>query len=433
MDEPPRLRCPPMQRRGAVVKDAPVTRRRVLGMASWGVTSWGVAAGSFASRAAGAPSGASEGEAGGASLEAPSGAPVVLKVMDAAGSLRQTQPAFEAYRRAKPDAVSRLLFAEAPAAKLPGRLKAQQEAGGVEFDLVLAGPTLLSAGTEQELWLPLLPEHARRLPDLRDVLSRPAWAMQDFARGQGVVVSYCPSGPLLQYMPERVGPVPTTAEELLAWARAHPKRFVYAHPARSDAGRSFLLGLPYLLGDADPKDPERGWDKTWTYLRELGTTIEHYPPGNHLVRTGLIEGARDMIASTTGLDVGSRVVDGLPREAEIALLRGLHWVGDAHYAAVPRGVPDAKLAVLLDLIGFLLTKEAQAFTYGVGSFYPGPAVAGVTLDMAPRRIRDRVRAAERPHYEGLIADYPAVAPLDAGKLAYAFRRWEEQVGTVTAR
>jgi putative spermidine/putrescine transport system substrate-binding protein len=25
----------------------------------------------------------------------------------------------------------------------------------------------------------------------------------------------------------------------------------------------FLMGLPYILGDKDPKDPEKGWDKTW--------------------------------------------------------------------------------------------------------------------------------------------------------------------------
>ena len=29
------------------------------------------------------------------------------------------------------------------------------------------------------------------------------------------------------------------------------------------------MGLPYLLGDSDPKDPVNGWSKTWAYLKEL--------------------------------------------------------------------------------------------------------------------------------------------------------------------
>ncbi len=70
---------------------------------------------------------------------------------------------------------------------------------------------------------------------------------------------------------------------------------------------------------------------------------------------------------------------------------------------VPKGVSDEKLAVLLDLMSYLLTKEQQAYTYDEGYFYPGPAVKGVTLDMAPagepggdQGVRpSRIRAADR--------------------------------------
>ncbi|MGP4854925.1 extracellular solute-binding protein, partial [Klebsiella pneumoniae] len=72
---------------------------------------------------------------------------------------------------------------------------------------------------------------------------------------------------------------PTTAEELLAWAKANPNRFFYGRPANSGPGRTFLMGLPYILGDKDPMDPEKGWDKTWAYLKELGNYIEYYPAG----------------------------------------------------------------------------------------------------------------------------------------------------------
>ena len=30
------------------------------------------------------------------------------------------------------------------------------------------------------------------------------------------------------------------------------------------------MGLPYILGDSDPRDPLKGWDKTWAYLKALG-------------------------------------------------------------------------------------------------------------------------------------------------------------------
>ena len=51
--------------------------------------------------------------------------------------------------------------------------------------------------------------------------------------------------------------------------KQNPKKFIYARPANSGPGRTFLMGLPYLLGDTDPKDPIKGWDKTWSYLKEL--------------------------------------------------------------------------------------------------------------------------------------------------------------------
>ena len=41
--------------------------------------------------------------------------------------------------------------------------------------------------------------------------------MQALAMGQGVVVTYYPSGPLFEYAPERVKSPPGTAEDLLAW------------------------------------------------------------------------------------------------------------------------------------------------------------------------------------------------------------------------
>ena len=139
---------------------------------------------------------------------------------------------------------------------------------------------------------------------------------------------------------------PTTAEELLAWAKENPNKFIYARPANSGPGRTFLMGLPYLLGDNDPKDPVKGWDKTWAYLKELNKYIEYYPTGTGALMKEFGEGTRDMTVTTTGWDINPRALGVVPKEAKVGTLEGFHWVVDAHYLMLPKGVPDEKLAVL---------------------------------------------------------------------------------------
>ncbi|MBQ0823454.1 extracellular solute-binding protein [Microvirga terrae] len=354
--------------------------------------------------------------------------PVTLNIIDVAGNLALTQKAIENYRKAKPNLVSRITFTKATAPELAGKIKAQQDAGRVDIDLVLTGTDALSAGIEQKLWVDLVPGQANSLPKLDDIYQPAAAKMQGLAKGQGVVVTYYPSGPLLEYMPDKVKNVPTTAEELLAYTKANPGRFLYARPANSGPGRTFIMGLPYILGDSNPQDPAKGWDKTWAYLKELGQNIEYYPSGTGAVMKELGEGSRDMTVSTTGWDINPRVLGVVPKEAKVAALKGFHWVADAHYMCVPKGLPNEKLAVLLDLMSFLLTKEQQAYTYDEGYFYPGPAVKGVTLDMAPAESQAAIKEFGRPEYEKWIAENPIELPLQPDQMVVAFRLWDEQVG-----
>jgi putative spermidine/putrescine transport system substrate-binding protein len=354
--------------------------------------------------------------------------PVSLSIVDVAGNLALTQKAIENYRRAKPNLVSRITFTKAPAPELPSKIKAQQQANRVDIDLVLTGTDALSAGIDQKLWVELLPVHQAALPKLDDIYLEPAARMQGLARGQGVVVTYYPSGPLLEYMPARVKNAPTTAEELLAYTRENKNRFMYARPANSGPGRTFLMGVPYLLGDKDPKDPVNGWDKTWEYLKALGENVEYYPSGTTATMKELGEGSRDVIVSTTGWDINPRVLGIVPKEAAVTALKGFHWVADAHYMCVPNGLSNDKLAVVLDLMNHLLTKEQQAYTYDEGYFYPGPAVKGVTLDMAPPESQAAIKEFGRPEYDRLIADNPVELPLDPEPMVAAFRRWDEQIG-----
>jgi putative spermidine/putrescine transport system substrate-binding protein len=359
--------------------------------------------------------------------------PVALNVVDGAGDLALTQKIIENYRKAKPHLVSRITYTKAPQPEVPGKLKAQQAANRVDIDLVLTAYDGLSIGTEQRVYQQLLPAHAASLPKLDDIYVEPARRIQALAQGFGIVVTYCPYGPLLEYMPERVKNVPTTAEDLLAWTRANKNRFMYARAANSGPSKALLVGLPYILKDANPKDPIKGWDKTWAYLKALGENIEYYPAGTGAVMKEFGEGSRDLIASSTGFDINPRVLGIVPKEAKITTLKGFHWCSDSHIWCVPKGVPDEKLAVILDLMSFLLTKEQQAFTYDEGYSYPGPAVKGVTLDMAPPESQKAIKEFGRPEYDKLIADNPHEVPLEPALLVAAFRRWDEEIGAAKRR
>ena len=119
---------------------------------------------------------------------------------------------------------------------------------------------------------------------------------------------------------------------------------MYARPANSGPGRAFLMGLPYLLGDKDPKDPANGWERTWAFLAALDANIEYYPTGTGATMKELGEGSRDIIPSMTGWDINPRALGIVPKEAKIALLQGFHFVTDAHYICVPKGLDAERLA-----------------------------------------------------------------------------------------
>lgn len=353
--------------------------------------------------------------------------PVAITIADVAGNLALTQGMFESYAAEKADWVSGFAFTKAPAPELPGKIKAQQAAGKVDIDLVLTGTDALSAGLDQGLWIDLS-GHKTELPNLEAILQPQAFKMQALAKDQGVVITYYPSGPLIEYMPDKVATPPKSAQELLAWTKANKNRFIYARPANSGPGRTFLMGLPYLLGDSDPRDPVNGWAKTWAYLAELGENIEYYPTGTGQVMKELGEGTRDIVVSTTGWDINPRALGIVPAEAKVQKLEGLHWVTDAHYAVIPKGVSDEKIAVLIDILNYILQPKQQAIAYDAGYFYPGPAVKDVTIDMAPKESQDTIKEFGRPEYADWIANNPLEVPLEPKLLVQAFRIWDEKIG-----
>ncbi|GGH19274.1 ABC transporter substrate-binding protein [Alsobacter metallidurans] len=360
--------------------------------------------------------------------------PVAITIMDVGGALALLQPGFDAYKAAKPEVVSRITYVKAPAPELAAKIKAQQNAGKSDLDLILTGSDGLAAGLDQGLWTKLFPEHEASFPGI-EANYEPAALRLFKAQGQGfaVVCAYYPSGPLLEYAPERVAKPPGSAEELLEWAKANPNRFMYARPANSGPGRTFMMGLPYLLGDKDPADPVNGWEKTWAYLKELNKYVEYYPTGTGATMKEFGEGSRDIIISTTGWDINPRALGIVPKSAAIATLKGFHWVSDAFFMTVPKGVPADRFAVLLDMMNFILQPKIQAFAYDEGYLYPGPAVRNVGLELAPQKSQDVIREFGRPEYAKLIADNPIELPLTPDKMVVAFRRWDEEIGSKTKK
>ncbi|MDN5686266.1 MAG: extracellular solute-binding protein [Brachybacterium sp.] len=359
--------------------------------------------------------------------ETPSEA-VSLNIFDVAGGQKELGPMIEKWAEDNPEIISSVSFESGDAPSLVGQIKPQVDSGRLEVDMVLTGNDGLSAGIGSDLWVPLIESYGDRLSN-QDTYLEPAAAMQELASGYGAVVSYYPSGPLLQYNPEKVEEVPTTPEDLLAWAEAHPGKFGYARPANSGPGRTFLMGLPYILGDSDPQDPENGWEKTWEYLKNIGQYIDSYPSGTGQVISNMADGTWDLIPTTTGWDINPRATGQLPAEFEAAPFDEFTWVTDAHYAVVPAGQSADKISAILNLLNGMLEPEYNAMAYDEGYFYPGPAVEGATLDLAPESSQKVVEEFGRDWYDELIESAPKETPLEPDLMVTAFDLWDRQVGS----
>ena len=364
----------------------------------------------------------------GSDVPAKPSAPVTLNILDIAGNLQLTQGMIDEFVSKNPDVIKEVTYSTGTAPDMPGKVKAQQDANNIQIDMILTGTDGLPSGISQGLFLPIASTFKDRLTNMANYIE-PAANMQTLAQDQGVVVVYYPSGPLLEYNPDAVKTPPTTPDELLAWAKAHPGKFGYARPANSGPGRTFLMGLPYILGDSDPMDPTNGWTKTWDFLTQLGQYIDVYPTGTGATMKNLGSGTWDMIASTTGWCINPRVLGTVPKNYEVGAFSKFTWVTDAQYVVIPKGVSDAKQAAIISLINDMLTPQQNAKAYDKGYFYPGPAVKGADLSLAPKESQDIINQFGRPEYADLIANNPTALPLDAASMVKAYDLWDQKVGS----
>jgi putative spermidine/putrescine transport system substrate-binding protein len=256
--------------------------------------------------------------------------PVTLNVIDVAGQLQLTQAGIDRFRAQNPKLVSRINFQRAPSPELPGKIKAQQDAGRVDIDLVLTGPGAMSDGVQQGLWLEIWSKYPDALPKPEDVYHENALMMQkNFGRDQGMAVVYSPSGPLFEYNPPSSKRCRRPPPIFLPGSR----RTRTASPMRGPSipGRvgPSSWAMPYILGDQDPKDPMKGWDKTWAWLKELDNGIDYYPAGTAVTMKELGEGTRDMIVTTCGWDINPRVLASCRRRSRSSHSRARTGSGHA--------------------------------------------------------------------------------------------------------
>jgi putative spermidine/putrescine transport system substrate-binding protein len=351
--------------------------------------------------------------------------PITISIIDNGGDLASTGVIIENYKKANPNKVKEIKIQRGPAPETPAKIKAQQDAGRADINLVLTGQDAGSVLAANKQMIELFPKYDKMFP--RDELNEAAKVLQDSGGGSLMPVVVNAGGPVLIYNPKKVNKPPKTVEEFLAWAKANPNRFLYARPANSGPGRSILCGLPYILGDKAPLDPEKGWDKTWAFLKELGKSMEYYPTGTLFTLREFAQEQRWMISGIMEWDMKPRAEGVIPPESKITVLDNTTFVIDGHYWGIPKGVPQNEIEVLLDLMIFMRRPDQQVLTWKA---FIGPSIKAATFDKAPAAIRDLVKEHWRPEYDQIGPDkkYKMAPQLDFKELTYAMDRWDREVG-----
>lgn len=404
----------------------PAINRRTL-LSTAGVAVGAVAVSPLLSSCS-APSTAASTSSPAASLAATPSSPVTLNILDVAGNLALTKPAIEAFRSANPHIVSGITYTTGTAPDVPAKLKAEQAGGDVQTSLVLTGTDALASGITDGLYINLKSYYGQFFPGLMANYQTAAADMATLAQDQGIEIVWYPSGPLIEYNPATVPNPPTTTDALLSWAQQNPGKYQYAEPRNSGPGRTWLMGLPYLLGDSDPADPTNGWSKTWAYLTELNKYVNQYPSGTSTTMKNIASGTVEIIASTTGWYINGRAIGTVPKPIAVAKFQNLTWVTDAQYGVIPKGVSNDVLIAGMRLLAYILTPAAQAVTYDAGYFYPGPAIKGVTISQAPASSQQVIAEYGVPAFDEWMTEFPMKNSLPATAQVTAFDLWDKYIG-----
>jgi len=354
--------------------------------------------------------------------------PIAVTILDGAGNLVGSQPIFQRFADENPELISDISFETAAAPDVAGKVRAQQLAGEPDTSVVIGGPDVLGAALAQDLAVQVIPEYESDLIDLGEVQDDSRAALQDLSDGYGVLVRYNPSGPILASNPQTVTDVPSTPEELLEWAEANPGRFTYAQPANSGPGRTFMMSLPYLLGDEDPSDPENGWDRTWAYLAELGQYVSSYPSSSTIASEQFGSGQLELTPTIISIDMNNRENGTWAPDTAASIFDDQHWVADGHYYMVPRGASPETLYVAIQMVNYLLDADQQIETFGSGTLTSANQEA--TVDQASPEAADLIEQFGRPDFYPEAFETGTIeTPLEPEALQTAFDIWQREIGS----
>jgi putative spermidine/putrescine transport system substrate-binding protein len=76
----------------------------------------------------------------------------------------------------------------------------------------------------------------------------------------------------------------------------------------------------------------------------------------------------------------------------------------------------------------MLKPDQQAIAYDKGYFYPGPAVKGVTIDMAPPDSQAALKDVVPSQFAQWIEQFPKKTSLSADGQVTAFDIWDKTIG-----
>lgn len=354
--------------------------------------------------------------------------PTKIVILDPAGEEPLVKESLEIFKKENPDLVSDYEIIPASAPETTTKIQAEQAAGNLITTYVFTGYDGMCAGMEEDIYEEILPKYKDKLPGLEESFTEAARLQFGMTNGTGIPHACSPGGPMTTYNPDKIANPPKDINELLEFAKANPGKFMYPRPINSGAGYAWLQGLPYLLEEKDPKKPST-WEKVWPFLEEIGKYIDYYPTGSALLYKEFNEGTRWIITTAVGYETNQRVLGAMPPKMTRNFLKNLHWISDANFICIPKGLDEARLNVSLKLTAFLMTPEQQVYTFDDGFMYPGPAIKGVELSMAAKDVQDKLGAVVTPDLTEAINKFPTEAPLGSKELVEAFEMWDELIGS----
>ena len=356
----------------------------------------------------------------------PMGPMPTLHVVVTAESMHPILPSLTKFALSHSDLVREVVIERQEPSWLLGAFAREVRAGRPPAEVVLAGTTGLMLGATRELWQPL-PARLRNAGGA--MVGHRTGLMLPVAGAVGLVISATAGGPILLHSAQALPRPPRTALELLDYARENPGRFLYPRPSLSAFGRLFASALPYLLQDAAPADPQAGWDRTWSYLAELGRHVDYYPTSGTAALEELAEGGCDLLPGLLLSWVREREAGRFSEDIAVDLLDPAPLIPLGLFLLVPRGVSAECLPVIEALAEFLLQADIQRMGFGRGILPGEPGGLGIAEEdhQTPAELTANDRRVPAS-LAARIAAQPLAPPLDPDYAVYMLRRWDEQIG-----